>query len=546
MNTKAFATLTILALGAGVAAAQDLKTEVVVDRTVEPAERAATRLSGLTPEVVLPVFQAPSIRQSIYTRLSPLTRTYTRLDPAAGIPAAEPSPYRGYAAIGYFPTLNLGLAAGYRFLDSERFSLGASVNFNGERYKSTPSVGTERHIQSMLPSVDVDFAWRPDSRSTLSASAGYRFISQETALWEANKVNSGCLSLGWASETGGLRYSVGVKAAFEKSGDTKPVDAAGAVVPGVGQQVYGFAADASLPVGGVSRFGIGLEGEFVHTGAITESTYAHEASTLGAVGITPFYDLASGNLSARVGVKVDLGVGGEGSKVHVMPDMRLQWAALPQFSVWADVSGGTVMNTFSSLRQITVYQLLSHDFGRSDIPVAADLGFNFGPFAGFSASLFGGYAVANEWLMASGEAVNPYLALDVKGWHAGVALAYEWKMVRVDASAEFSPSDYDRAWFSNYDRASSIVRAGAEVKPIERLTVGVGYEFRGGRKAYSAQGAEYGLGCVSDLKANAAFKVSDACSVFARVENLLGRKYDIMHGLPSQGVHGLVGVEVKF
>ena len=31
------------------AAAQDLKTEVVVDRTVEPAERAATRLGGLTP-----------------------------------------------------------------------------------------------------------------------------------------------------------------------------------------------------------------------------------------------------------------------------------------------------------------------------------------------------------------------------------------------------------------------------------------------------------------------------------------------------------------
>ena len=34
------------------ATAEDLRTEVVVERTVEPQERAATRLSGVVPDMV--------------------------------------------------------------------------------------------------------------------------------------------------------------------------------------------------------------------------------------------------------------------------------------------------------------------------------------------------------------------------------------------------------------------------------------------------------------------------------------------------------------
>lgn len=526
------------------AAAQDLKTEVVVDRTVEPAERAATRLGGLTPELVLPVFEPVAIKPSIYNRLSPLTRSFTRLDPSAGPAAAEPSPYRGYAAIGYFPTLNIGVTGGYRIVETERFSFGIDAGYICESY-DVPSGYYEDSNSLMLPSVNLDFGWRPNSRSAFSASANYSFIRQSTSEWTHRKISAGGLNLGWKSSVGNLEYSAAVKGMFENALPAKaykqPYESSG-----ISQQQYGFEAEGSLPVGALSRFGVAVEGDFVHTGAVTSPPDRADACTFGTVGVKPFYAIATGPITARVGLKVDFATGGEGAKVHVAPDLWLQWAATPQFAVWADISGGDVVNSFSALRQITQYQFLTRALGRSDVPVAADLGFNFGPFSGFSAQLFGGYAVANEWLMLTGGVTTPWAATDVKGWHAGLRLGYEWRILSVNASAEFAPSDYDKVWFRTYDRASTIINASARVTPFSKFSIGAGYEFRGGRKAFSGAENEYHLGCVSNLSATADYKLSGSFTIFARVENLLSRRYEVVRWINSQGVHGLFGVEVKF
>jgi len=525
-------------LTAFAAGAQDLKTEVVVDRTVEPAERAASRLGSLTPELVLPIFQPMAVKPSIYGRLSPLTRSFTRLDPATGPVAAEPSPYRGYAAAGYFPLLNLGAAAGYRILDTERFDLGVYMQADGERYEPIKDGNDTDVHQAWNLNLGADFAWNPDEVSTLSAIVGYDYLRQQNTYWNPQNVNSGNIAVGWESEAGMLKYDVGVSIGFESASDATLylMELGGSSrLPGLSQQQIGFEAEGSLPVGGVSRFGVAVDGDFVHT-----------ASTLGAVGVTPFYTIASGNLSAKVGINVDFGAGGGDNKVHIAPDLRLQWVASPLFGVSASLTGGTMMNPFSSLRQECVYQVFTNEYGRSYVPVVAEFGLSFGPFSGFTAELYGGYAKADSWLMMNDGVMRQFTPVDIDGWNAGLRVGYEWRFLAVGASAEVAPSDYDKAWIYNRDRAKYILGLSVEARPFEGFAVGVDYEFRGHREAYSNADTFVSLGCKSDLSAEVSYRVSKPFTVFARAENLLSRRYMIAAWEPSQKVHGLVGVEVKF
>ena len=53
----------------------------MVDRTVLPAERAASRPAGVTPALVLPAAKTIDLATADYTTLSPLTRGYTALSP---------------------------------------------------------------------------------------------------------------------------------------------------------------------------------------------------------------------------------------------------------------------------------------------------------------------------------------------------------------------------------------------------------------------------------------------------------------------------------
>ena len=54
------------------------------------------------------------------------------------------------------------------------------------------------------------------------------------------------------------------------------------------------------------------------------------------------------------------------------------------------------------------------------------------------------------------------------------------------------------------------------------------------------------LGCVSDLGAGATYGITPAIDVFARVDNILGRRHMLLPGIESRGLHGLAGVQLKF
>ena len=99
----------ILLFAAFSAQAQKLSTEITVERTVVPAERAAMRLNSVSPSIVPATVQDTRIDMAEYGQPGTLTRSSYLLAPAAWADTFALSPYRGYVSAGYFPVYNLGV-----------------------------------------------------------------------------------------------------------------------------------------------------------------------------------------------------------------------------------------------------------------------------------------------------------------------------------------------------------------------------------------------------------------------------------------------------
>ena len=109
-----------LALYAG---AQSLNKEIKVERDIVPEYRDAERLP-ISPVISLPAIARPELKYSLVDRHVGVTPSLFTL-PVGNPLIDEPTVYPGYAAVGYMPLVNVGVSAGYRFIDNDKTALGA-------------------------------------------------------------------------------------------------------------------------------------------------------------------------------------------------------------------------------------------------------------------------------------------------------------------------------------------------------------------------------------------------------------------------------------
>lgn len=518
------------------AAAQDITTEVVVERTVVPVERAATRPRALVPALSLPGVDPVELHTAGYSTLSPVVRSFTRLQPAAGLELPVAGPWRGYVSAGYFPTYNLGVAAGYRAIDTDRQSLAIHMNFNGMSYKQWSDA--PRAYSYNGATAGADYSLRVGGRSTLSASLDYTFASTATFFRKAQSRNAGRLGVAWQSAVQGLEYDAYLRAAIDAFSDAEfDLQPTVATVKGLGQQDVRFGGKARLPLGEEFGAGLALNAGFLH------SSVAAGGNTAGIIGLRPFVDWKGDALSATAGVNLDFFTG-DGAKLYVSPKVELAWTPAAVLTVKAAATGGTGFNTATTA--LDICPLVAGIMGGSRYRVPLDLSGAIvaGPFAGFTATIDGGYAKADDWLMPGRNDYADNLMLsEVKGWHAGLTLDYSHRLFGVHASAEVASSDLaeGKGYYLRRDGARLVVGAGGHVKPLDCLQIGIDYEFRDRRHTPWVN-----LGCVSDLALRADWRVSPAVDIYANVENILGRTSLIIPTIFDQKLHGLVGVTVKF
>lgn len=575
----------ILLLAAASASAQSLSTEITVDRTIVPAERAASRLNSVRPAMLQARVSPVRIGMTEYTEPGTVTRSSYVLAPAAWADTFALSPYRGYVAGGYFPAYNLALSAGFRLLQTADTRLGVWGQFDGYSYKGSSEPDREKQTyRNNTGTVGVDFDHRFGANGVLTLGASYSYgnvLAPDIFSDDSRSINMADVRAAWYARAGRVGYHVdaqlqtfgydfnyedkvqpdgtpAARGAFDAKGTEINFAASAGIIARLGERKSGHRAGLEMKVDFLSRPDAYTVEEGVYT--VTGNRYwgllKTPGSTLGVISATPYYAFGgTSGLNARLGARIDIGTGGSDKKFHIAPDVQVSYSATG-FSIYARAGGGEVLNTQRSLYEYTPFFPVGMMYERSHLPLSVDAGINVGPFEGFGIGVFGGWARANDWLMPaladmSGIGRSMFRAVDIKGFHAGVRATYDYRtLFSLKASAEFAPQDETSGYYMWRDRAKAVVKASATVRPIKPLELTLGYEFREGRACYAyaidEKPARLSLGCASELSFGARYAVSSALDIFARGDNLLGRKYYVLPYVPSQGLHGLVGASFKF
>jgi len=554
--------------------AEDLATEITVDRTVVPVEQAAGAPRSFRPELLRPATAAYRMPLTDYARTSACSDSLPVLPPAAHPGLAFASGHRGYASLGYFPALNFGAAAGYRIIDRTATNLDVWGSYQGRSYSSRriPAATPDKAGRISDHSLQLAAAASQNvgGRSLLSAGFTYRHdaLRLPTPLDpEAGQaVNAFRGNIGWTTRWRNASIAAAVSAG--RTALHSPLAVPGVLSPdgiadGAAEARYTMDLTAEIhgrhSVGGALVLGADIlnrQRGLMWADGFTAATRPGKA-TGSIFGISPRALFHGRHLRGHLGLRIDIAGGYGGHALHVAPDINLGWTPSATFGIFLRADGGSRHNSLDALAAINPFANGATVASRSTTAVDARAGVTIGPFAGFSAEIYGGYASTHGALMPvllhtrEGDFAT-FGPADLSGWNMGGRLSYVWRtLLEISADARLLPHGRTaRGMAAVVDRARYTVDAHLTLRPIRPLAIDLGYSLRGGRRFYAI--APGGIpeasdaGRLSRLDLGATYILTSAWSIFLRVENMLDSRPLLLPGLPAQGVAGLAGATLKF
>ncbi len=565
------AALAIIA-GGQASSADDLTKEITVEKEIVPQEREATRLTRL-PALSLPPVESKRLSWSDRAVAAPLSNDITVLPAASYMASVERSPYRGYIDAGYFPAMQAGVSAGYRFIDSAATRLGAWLQYNGSDYSRRNPWGDKLDYHDHTATVGLGARHYVEGTGTLDASLAYTLAAFNNPLFEPKELsqtaNAIDLNAGWAGNIAAVSCHAAVSYGFfnfAKHADTSsPMKSL-------------MENHAVIDLGGNFRAGGGSAGIDMQAGiAGTSNTLTlmttpdgnafdcrpEESYSHGYFTITPYYRYSASRWSLKAGVQFYQTWGGDNG-FRIAPDVRADWKPSGKFAVYARFTGGNPsLNTISSLFRANHYINPSFAYADSWTQWSIDGGFTVGPFSGAGIEVWGSTGKAKNAVMPviAGDRqafTGLYSATDLTTLRYGIAFSYNYRdMASLRIAYEGAPQEFDKGNPGSLDRARHIFSAMLGVTPIAPLDLHLGYTLRSGRAIYELipRGnlpigdmvySKTGLGNASNLELGANYRISDRLTVGVRAENLLNKTWQTVYGIPCKGVTGLAGIGYKF
>ncbi|MDE6049861.1 MAG: TonB-dependent receptor [Paramuribaculum sp.] len=535
------------------AGAQSLNKEIKVERDIVPEYRDADRLP-ISPVISLPAIARPELKYSLVDRHVGVTTSLFTLP--VGTPLIdEPTVYPGYAAVGYMPLVNVGVSAGYRFIDNDKTALGAWMQYNGRIYN--PNWGRDAanldkksdDYKNHAASLGVNLRHHTGADAILTALADYSYYHYYAPglLNDSQGVNNVNAVLSWKKD-GGEELFYGIGGGFSRFAfinQNKCSDNNGQIYlhrAPIRQNKFNFNGNAGVNISKESKAGIGVDFTYLHT----PMTVAEEENTTlntWLLRLTPSYRYVVRDLSVDLGMKIDI-THGEGKAFHIAPDIKAVYRPLGFLGVNIKAGGGEIQNTASSIYFDMPYmeQLIAYE--NSHVPLMLDAGLTFGPFKGAYLEVFGGWAKANEWMMPFGNANIGLAPVNVSGWHGGVTAGYRYGSTleaKITAECASGSNNIVHSYYLWRDRAKYVIDGMVTYSPIDKLGISLKYLMRAKRKAGNES-----LGSVNSANFGVKYRINDKVSVFLDGENLFNKRFHYIGGVPSQGITGLAGVTVKF
>lgn len=557
MKTKI--TIALLAIAAS-AQAQDLSTQINVDRTVLPEQRLADK-----PMIAAPLLPLPQSESELYMAeyLMPgsVSSIAGRLPAAIWADSVGVMPYKAYATLGYFPVLNVCANLGIDLLRTRRTSLGGWAQYCTRRYKAD---GLKRGGDYF--SVGIDAAHRFANNSRISLDVNYYFSNVLRQRWPYNAdddlINSAVTTheagqqsnefkgiVAWDSRIKMVSYDISAGIKYFGFKDTTKIDGNEKCIDQT-SLVFDVNAGLTRSANSARWAGIDIDGQVMRSN--------HGFPTRSMFHLRPYYTLDARAFKGRIGINASLG----SENAAIAPEVKLAWAPERKpVAAYLNFTGGKQLNQLANLFVINNQLNPYVAYGASNIPIEIAAGINIGRISGFSLEIFGGAAVVRDWLMPviiTNQALQLGVAQfsehnDFTAWRFGATAAYElkqWASISVGYERAGSNHAGHATWYDWYDCARQQLKAGIEIRPIERLRVGASYVLRTDRRLAivnpGADDATLRLGTLSDLGINASYTISPAITAFINMENVLCCRYRLVSGIPAQKIKGLAGVSFKF
>ncbi len=534
--------------------------------------------------------------------------------PATGWNATrEISSYPGYLEVGAGSWLNSTLSFGYRFINDSHTTLGVRLQHNStslhkpklsqateaiKEYRYDESLGIfGSHIFSGLGRLDaaIDYHIGNFNYYGFNPYTGTLTEPTATAPFEVTKAPTQTLNdidarVGWQSEEHsdriswnaaiGARYfgyrSFYLPEDYYSASEFMPMN-----LSPTRETDLNIAGGFKFPTSSLSALGIDLNADILFYSRPAKTTEILSIpDNYGMITLTPFYRFTRDKLNVRVGVDLDLSFNA-GTKndrykfLHIAPDVRVDYLAGP-VALYFHALGGSNLHTLAGSFERDYYQQPTLFSSRPVYsPIDGSIGFNFGPFSGFSAGLdfafriskgeyLGGWyqAFLNNGLNSNAAlpeefdsaplyySFNSDLTSNIHGYSLGLNLKYDLgKLLTLKAEGRYQPQNGEKGYFNGLDRPRWTADFSAELNPWSTLKFKLAYNYRGVRRIYTrgiytdiVSGVENNLltgmrlpdMCM--LNFGASYNFTKAFALWLQADNLLNRHDDFLPGLPVQGV----------
>ncbi|MCI7070607.1 MAG: TonB-dependent receptor [Bacteroides pyogenes] len=549
--------------------------DTTVSRTVVVEQEYNPDILDAAKVNVLPKVEAPTVGKKS-------AEYATTLFPATSIPGFSMNPYSGeelqpaftpgYVRAGYGNYGNLDLFANYLFRLSgkDRLNIGLQVDgMNGELDKLSQANPERKkwdaHYYRTRAGADYTHLF---DRFELNANGNFglsNFNYQPGGIHGKQKFTSGDVQTGirFTDETAPFRFNATAGVLMyerRQNGPKQPGNEDYAIK----ETILRFAGGVTGMIGDRRNIGIGFELNNFRYGGYTKDPHTQETLLKGytALQLNPSYELDTDDWRLHLGAKVDLSFG-FGSSYRIAPDVDIQYVFADSYVLYARATGGQRINDFRRMEQINPYSELPVSMEAAGEPriaqlrgtheqVNGSLGFKAGPYPGLWFHVYGGYQRLKDEIFTESVTIPTgaeeasffhFGQADANNFYAGGEATYEYK----DLFAVSARYTY-RNWKCRANEHLLAVKPAGELsfntllRPIANLTLKLGYTHIGRKEVKNYMKMQ----AVNDLHAGVDYNLFKGISAYARVHNLLNKKYQYYPGYSAEGLNVLGGLSFRF
>lgn len=280
--------------------------------------------------------------------------------------------------------------------------------------------------------------------------------------------------------------------------------------------------------------------------------------------LNPYYELNSDNWLLHLGANVDFSFA-NGKGIRVSPDVTVQYVFSDSYILYAKATGGRQVNDLRRLETVDPYAIFTRPIVDTYEQLNARIGFKASTMPGLWFNIYGGYQNLKDDLYPYEGALDgshiytwsDYDYTNSYNFYAGAEASYAYKdLFSVSAEATYYnwDSDYDLEQLGTPTlkyNPSLLMKPEfkfglqAEVHPIAALHLTIGYQYIS-RKVSEMSDYKRQIAAINNLSLGANYNLFKGISVYARVNNLLNKKYQWYYMIPAEGISFLGGVSYQF